>query len=370
MTMNFYMPVRIITGPGCICREAHRFTAFGKRALLVTGSNAARSSGALADVTAALESQKIAWCLFDGIRPNPTISSCQEAARQAIDFDAQFILGIGGGSALDAAKAVAVLAANPGMDQGGLYALNWPNKPLPIVCVGTTAGTGSEVTAVSVLTRADGTKKSITHDTLYPALSITDPAYTAGMSDYFTRSTAVDALAHCVESWFSRKANVISRGYAVQGVRILLPVLNKIAQQGCEALTADDRSALYHGSVYGGLAISVTGTLFPHTIGYPLTELFGVPHGIACAVFMPDLLAHIRACAPQLVSRFYRECGCTEAELTHIVTTVTPACDAAMSHAQIEALAPRWVGNRSPQNTPGSIGADFVAALYLRHFGR
>lgn len=370
MNMNFYMPTRVITGSGCIRREASRFAALGDRALLVTGAASAKVCGALADVTAALEEQNIAWQLYDGITQNPTVASCQQAAQQAADFGAQFILGIGGGSVLDAAKAIAVFTANPGMDQSALYSLHWENTPLPIVCVGITAGTGSEVTAVSVLTRADGTKKSITHDSLYPVLSITDPAYTAGMSDYYTRSTAVDALAHCVESWFSRKANAISRCWAAEGVRILLPVLQKIAAGGCGVLTADDRTDLYHGSLYGGLAISVTGTLFPHTIGYPLTEQFGLPHGIACAIFLPDLLAHIRTWEPALTDGFFALCGCSERELVQTAAAVMPPCEITMTPAQIQTLAPRWENNRSLRNTPGQVDANFVSDLYTRHFVR
>lgn len=370
MNMNFYLPTRVITGTDCIRREAHRLASFGDRVLLVTGAHGAKTCGALDDVTAALESQHIRWALYDGIAQNPTVASCRQAADQAIACGARFILGIGGGSVLDAAKAIAVFAANPGMDQAGLYTLNWHRKPLPIVCVGTTAGTGSEVTAVSVLTRADGTKKSITHDSLYPALSITDPAYTSGMSDYYTRSTAIDALAHCVESWFSRKANAISRCWAEEGIRTLLPPLQKIAAHGCCALTEDDRTALYHGSLYGGLAISVTGTLFPHTVGYPLTELFGVPHGIACAFFLPDLVEHLRACEPALTDVFFHTCGCREAELLRIAMAVMPACDVRMTPAQIAALNPRWENNRSLHNTPGQVDGAFVDALYRHHFIR
>ena len=370
MNMNFYMPTRVIIEKDSIRRHASLFGALGRRVLLVTGAASARRSGALADVTAALDAQGIAWTVYDGIRQNPAVTDCQQAGQSANTFGAAYILGIGGGSVLDAAKAIAVFAANPGMDQAGLYRLDWPQNPLPIVCVGTTAGTGSEVTAVAVLTRQDGTKKSITHDSLYPTLSITDPVYTAGMPDEFTRSTAVDALAHCVESWFSRKANRISRCWAAEGVRILLPRLKKIADSGCSALDEEDRTALYQGSVYGGLAISVTGTLFPHTIGYPLTEQFGIPHGTACAVFLPDLLAHIDICAPRSIDAFCGSCGCTREELVQTVRSVTPACPVTMSRELIASLAPRWQNNRSLTNTPGTVDADFVSGLYTRLFGR
>ena len=179
MNMNFYLPTRVITGRDCIRRHAGKITACGTRAMLITSPSAARCSGALADVTGVLDRAGVPWQLYETIQQNPTLTACQEAAKLAADFGADFIIGIGGGSPLDAAKAVTVLTANPGMTQAELYSLVWPRPPLPVICVGTTAGTGSEVTAVAVLTRPDGVKKSICCDSLFPVLSISDPGYTA-----------------------------------------------------------------------------------------------------------------------------------------------------------------------------------------------
>lgn len=368
MNMHFYIPTRLITGRDCIRQNAALLADCGTRALLITGRSAARRSGALADVTAALEAGGIPWALYDRIPQNPTLAGCQAAAALGVEFRADLVIGIGGGSALDAAKAVAVLVANPGMTQAELYSLHWPISPLPIVCVGTTAGTGSEVTAVAVLTRPDGTKKSITADSLFPTLSITDPGYTASMSDYFTRSTAVDALAHCIESYFSRRANAISKAWALEGVRVLLPELKILAEYGSAGLNHHNRAALYHGSICGGFAISVTGTAFPHTIGYPLTEQFGLPHGVACAVFLPDFLRYNATVMPELAAAFFRGCGSTLDDLLHTVQQVTPAHALAMTTGQICALEPRWHNNRSIQNTWGQLEAAVISELYRKHF--
>lgn len=367
MQLQFHMPTRLLVGDGCIRQNAHLLANLGDCALLVTGAAAARRSGALDDVIAALEHHGVRWTLFDQISPNPSLTDCQTAAEKGVAFHADFVIGIGGGSALDAAKAVSVMVANPGLSQEALYALRWPKPPLPIVCVGTTAGTGSEVTAVSVLTRPDGTKKSITADSLFPTLSITDPRYTASVPEYFIRSTAVDALAHCIESYFNRKANPISRAWALEGVRILLPELVQIAKQGCRSLQGENRAALYYGSICGGLAISVTGTAFPHTIGYPLTEAFALPHGVACAVFLPDFLAHNETAAPELTAEFIRSCGWQTAALQELIRTVTPDCSFRITPEQIQALEPRWHNNRSIQNTYGELEPAFISTLYRNH---
>ena len=369
MNMNFYLPTRVITGRDCIRRHAGQITAYGTRAMLITSPSAARRSGALADVTGVLDRAGVPWQLYETIRQNPTLTACQEAARLAADFGADFIIGIGGGSPLDAAKAVAVLTANPGMTQAELYSLVWPRPPLPVVCVGTTAGTGSEVTAVAVLTRSDGVKKSICRDSLFPVLSISDPGYTASLSDRFTRATAVDALSHCIESFFSRKANHISRCWALEGVRVLAGQLAFLVSHGSQALQYENREALYHGSLYGGLAISVTGTCYPHTIGYPLTEQFGIPHGIASAVFLPDFLQYNQQLDPVLMNRFCTGCGWELEALLTLIQAVTPDCTLTMSPAQIQALAPRWKNNKSLLNSPGTIRPDDIAALYTKLFG-
>ena len=146
MNLNVFMPVKLVTGAGCVRESAKELAKLGKVCLIVTGKNSAKVSGALQDVTDTLDSNGQKWLLFDEIGQNPKLTDCMRAAEKAIVAGADFVLGIGGGSALDAAKCIAVLAANPGLTQAQLYAFDWANAPLKIVAVGTTAGTGSEVT--------------------------------------------------------------------------------------------------------------------------------------------------------------------------------------------------------------------------------
>ena len=292
MNLNSFMPVKLVTGAGCVRASGKELAGFGRVCLIVTGRSSARACGALQDVTDTLDDNGQKWLQFDEIGPNPKLTDCMKAAEKAIEAGADFILGIGGGSALDAAKCIAVLAANPGLTQAQLYAFDWANRPLKIVAVGTTAGTGSEVTKVSVITTPDGRKKSFHNEAIFPALALGDPTYTMSLPPMVTRATAVDVLAHCAESFFSRSANHISRCYAVEGIRLLLSVFPVMAETGCEHLDYETREILYCASIYGGLAINVTGTCFPHTMGYLLTESFGIPHGTACAVFQRDFFEY------------------------------------------------------------------------------
>ena len=368
MNLTSFMPVKLVTGPGCVQAGAKELAKLGKVCLIVTGKHAAKKSGALRDVTDTLEGNGQKWVLFDGISQNPRLTDCMTAAEMAIAVGADFVIGIGGGSALDAAKCAAVFAANPGLTQAQLYAFDWANPPLKIVAVGTTAGTGSEVTKVSVITTPDGRKKSFHHEAIFPVLALGDPNYTMSLTPMVTRSTMVDVLAHCAESFFSRAANHISRCYAVEGIRLLLPVMRMMAEKGCDDLDYDTREKLYCASIYGGLAINVTGTCFPHTMGYLLTETFGIPHGTACAVFQKDFYEYNKTVVPELAADFLERIGCGEEEYLNLTEKLTPPCEVTMSEALIVQSHSRWVNNGSLAKCQGIFTADMADAVLRRKF--
>ena len=154
MQFGYYMPTRIYFGQGCVVQNQAEFAKWGKRALIVTGRNSARVSGALQDVCAALDEQNIAWEIFDQIGENPTFAMVEAGGAAGRKFGPDMVVAIGGGSPLDAAKAIAVLTVNE-MTAAKLYDGNYAAEPLPILAVPITAGTGSEVTQYSVLTDAE-----------------------------------------------------------------------------------------------------------------------------------------------------------------------------------------------------------------------
>ncbi len=368
MTLNSFMPVKIVTGAGCVRASAKELAKLGSHCLIVTGKTSAKVSGAFQDVTDTLDGNGQKWQLFDEIGQNPKLADCMAAAEKAIAAGVDFILGIGGGSALDAAKCIAVLVANPGLTQAQLYAFDWANAPLKIVAVGTTAGTGSEVTKVSVITTPDGRKKSFHHESVFPVLALGDPTYTMSLPSMVTRATMVDVLAHCAESFFSRAANHISHIFAVEGIRLLMPVFHMMAENGCDNLDYDTREKLYCASIYGGLAINVTGTCFPHTMGYLLTETFGIPHGTACAVFQKDFYEYNKAVVPELAAQYLERIGCSEEEYLNLIEKLTPPCEVTMEEALIAESHSRWVGNGSMAKCQGEFTADMADDILRRKF--
>ena len=368
MDMNFFAPVNIITGKGCIGKNIGEFNKYGNKCIIVTGRSGAKSSGALDDVIKALESVGTEYIIFDKIEQNPSYVSCKEAAEMAKASGAEFVIGIGGGSALDAAKAIAVLTANEDTSAKSLYSMDWDAKPLPIIAVGTTAGTGSEVTPVSVITSPEGMKKSFRAPSLYPVTAFGDATYTMSMSDSFTRSTALDALAHCMESYFNRSANDISRTFALRGVEILVEMLEKTAVCDTVPLTFSEREEIYCASLYGGLAISVTGTAFAHTLGYFLSEQYGICHGNACAVYLEEFINYNQEVAPDETKLFFEKIGIDEKMLIALIRKNLPEINVKLTPEKINELAPRYENNKSMLKCYGNADSAFAVKLLNKMF--
>lgn len=359
-----HIPTQLFLGENCIVKNSSALASLGSTCLIVTGASSAKKCGALEDVLTALQAEQISYRIYDGIAQNPTLESCVEAGRLAAEFGAEFILGIGGGSPMDAAKAIAVIAKNPTLSTADLYSYHW-EECLPIVAVGTTAGTGSEVTPVAVIT-TDGKKKSLRHDKMYPALAFGDAKYTASLSDVFTRSTAIDAMAHCLESYFNRQATEASRQAALKGIGLLLQVFPKMEQN--LPLSSCDREILYEASLYGGVAISVTGTAFPHAMGYFLSEDHGIAHGTACALYLPSFLEHNAKADPDGVARLVRETGWEISSLSALISAITPDVSVTVSAQERADLAPRWVKNKSLEKTLGDFSSEDADRLIANLF--
>ena len=366
--MDFFMPVALFTGSECISKNQTLFQAYGKRCAIITSQHAAEKSGALRDVTEALHLENIDYCIFHEICQNPSVVSCIKAGKMAREEGADFLIGIGGGSAMDAAKAAAVFAANSELDEDGFYSRQWQKKPLPVLLVGTTSGTGSEVTKVSVLTDNKHRKHSIKDDRLFAAVSFGDSRYTQNLPLPITLTTGVDVLAHCTESYFSKRADELSRSFAVRGIRLLVEPLLAAAEGA--SLSPKQREQLYQASIFGGLSINSTSTCFPHNVGYFLTELYGVPHGFACATFLPDLLQYEEEFDPAYTEGFYRELNVGKDALLQLTAKCLPAPSITMTEQEINRLLPRWENNGSVGNTRGNVNCTFIQKIleekYLR----
>ena len=291
--MRFYVPTDIYVEKNCVINHKQDIIAMGKRALIVTGRHSAKLNGSLEDVVSVLTEAAIKYKVFDEVEENPSVETIVKAAETGKEFHADFVIGIGGGSPLDAAKAIALLVANPEEDGTCLYEARKMGY-LPIVAVPTTCGTGSEATPVSVLTNhAKKMKKSIPYK-IFPALALVDGKYLASAKKSLIVNTAVDALAHMVESYLNSKSNLYNRLFPEYGLKLWAK--NKEALLSDQPLDENQYELLMLTSTIAGMAIAHTGTGLPHGMSYDLTYHYQVPHGPACGYF---LRAYMEVCSGQ-----------------------------------------------------------------------
>lgn len=284
MKMDFFMPTRIITGVDCVKNNAGLFR-LGENCMIVTGASSAIKSGALDDVIEVLEELGIGYIVYDCIRENPLMSTCFDGGQIAAAQKCDFVIGIGGGSPMDSAKAIAAYAANPIIAPDKIFDAASLCPSLPIIEIPTTSGTGSEGNPYSILT-LDGMdkKKTFNSPCSYPKYSFLDPKYTYSLPRSITISTALDAFCHCLESYNSPKFTVMSEQCALFGAKKIWRALDEM-EYG-DTISEKTRERLMNSACVGGIAINTTGTGFPHPMGYNITFYAGVPHGKACGAFV------------------------------------------------------------------------------------
>ncbi len=285
MDFKFLMSTDIIFGRGCIYKNKSELRKYGTRAFIVTGNNSAKKSGALDDVIITLKENGSEFAIFDKVENNPSIESVVSGAKEAAIFNADYIIGIGGGSPLDAAKAIAVLAVND-MEPSELFKNSFPNKPLPVIAIPTTAGTGSEVTQYSILTRKDmSTKMGFGNEHTFPKLAFMDARYTETLSSEVTVNTAIDALSHAVEGYLSKRSTTISDAFALEAIGIFGRCIDSLRK---DTFDYETREQLLYMAMLGGIVIAQTGTTIIHGMGYSLTYFKEVPHGKANGILMRE----------------------------------------------------------------------------------
>lgn len=221
---EFHNPVRLVFGRGVFDQIGARTAAFGRRALLVTGRGSARRSGLLDRALERLGDEGVQVALFEEIMPNPTDGIVDEGAALARAEDVDVIVAVGGGSTMDAAKAIAVATTHDGPIAAYLRVedrLLPTEATLPIVCATTTSGTSSELTPFAVISTTAATMKSaIANDSIYPKVAIVDPAVTVSCPEGVTANTGADVLAHSMEGYFSTAASPVTDLFAERAIGI------------------------------------------------------------------------------------------------------------------------------------------------------
>jgi len=287
--MLFRTTPRILMGPGCVEQLGQEVkTLKGEKALIVTDPGITRA-GLLDQVLPPLNKAGIATALFDQVEPDPRIEIVDQALSLLKAEKCDAVIGLGGGSSLDIAKLVAAMALNPGhiSDYFGVDLLVRPG--LPLICIPTTAGTGSEVTPIAILSdETEHLKKGVVSSHLFPGLALLDPVLTLGVPPAVTAFTGMDALIHAIEAYTSINASDLTDHLAVRAVELLYANLLKAYARG-EDLEA--RSKMLEGSLLAGMAFANAGVTAVHAFAYPLGgEFHHISHGLANSVMLPHVL--------------------------------------------------------------------------------
>ncbi len=282
-------PTDIHFGFGAVQATADRLKAAGgTRALVITDSGV-RQAGVVERVESVLAAAGVAFTTFEDVKPDSGSGIIEQAVAVLKDKGADCVIGVGGGSSLDTAKATAALAANGGslFDYTGINRL--PRKPLPVIAIPTTAGTGSEVTLWSVFTDdSRGLKVAIGSVLLYPDVAICDPELTLGLPPSLTAATGMDALGHAIECYTNDACQPISAALARQAIELIARHLRTAVLNGRDR---EARYAMLLASTIAGIAMNATRLGLAHALAMPLGSWdLHIPHGVAVGVALPCVM--------------------------------------------------------------------------------
>jgi alcohol dehydrogenase class IV len=385
MRFEFATATRIVFGPGRIHEAGDLASRMGRRALVVTGASVDRAAPLLDQLAA----RGVAHGVFT-VAGEPTIEDVARGVALARGQDADMVLAMGGGSALDAGKAVAALLGNGGEALDYLEVVG-KGKPIhtraaPFVAIPTTAGTGSEVTRNAVLgVPEERVKVSMRSALMLPHLAVVDPALTHSMPPDVTASTGLDALTHLIEAYVSSRANPLVDALCTQGMGLAARALRRAYHQGDDASARHDMAL---ASLLGGMALANAGLGAVHGFAGPVGGMFPAPHGCVCGRFLPHVMEmnvralQSRAPGSAILPRFAEVAGLltrrNDATAGQGVDWIQDLCQElavppltryGMSAADIDEVVDRAQKASSMQANPIALTREELAALAARALG-
>ena len=287
---RFYLPTDIITGTGCFEQLGEVTSHYGDRALLICGTNAMRRSGTLDRALDILSRESISVVVYDAVAGEPTLPIVEKGRKVAHEGEVQVAIGLGGGSALDTAKAIAGLYYQPGTVAEYHAGLSLEDSGIPFLAVPTTAGTGAEVTKNAVLIDpTSGLKKSIRSECWFARVALVDPELTVTASPSVTASTGSDALCQAIESYVSIGALPITDALATEAIRRICSSLVQACENGEDIAARED---MMYGSLMAGMALANAGLGGVHGIAHPLGGHYALSHGMLCGLLLPYIMEY------------------------------------------------------------------------------
>ena len=294
---RYYQPTEVITGTGCLDQLGRVCRRYGERALLVCGTRAIKGSGILDRAIASLSGEAMAVKTYGEVSGEPTLEIVEQGAALARQEASEVIIGLGGGSAMDTAKAIAGLLPLPGRARDYHQGRAIEKPGIPFVAIPTTAGTGAEVTKNAVLIDAErGIKSSIRHDSWFARAALVDPELTLSLPPALTASTGADALCQAIEPYVSIAAMPATDALAAEAIRLLGRSLVQAFRDGQDTQA---RADTLYGSMMAGMALANARLGGVHGMAHPLGCRYRIPHGTICGLLLPYVMKYNLAYATE-----------------------------------------------------------------------
>jgi alcohol dehydrogenase class IV len=306
--MWYFVSPKIVFGEGALNALSE---LEGRRALIVTDQNMVRF-GIVERVQAHLKRAGLASTVFDSVEPDPDVDAVRQGALRAAEFEPDWIIGLGGGSSIDAAKAVWILYERPDLEPAAInpFVTLGLRRKARMVAIPTTSGTGSEATWATVLTDPrEGRKMAVGTRECLPDIAIVDPALAAGMPPQLTADSGLDALTHAVEGYTCTWHTDITDGLCVHAARLIIEYLPRAYRDGADE---EARERLHNAATCAGLGFGNAMAAIAHAMGHATGAVFHVPHGRAVSVFLPYTIEFAARELPERYAEMARLVGCSD----------------------------------------------------------
>lgn len=378
---HFVIPNHTVVGTNVLGEAAPLLKKMGNKAFIVTGRHVAVSN-MMKQLTALLDENGIGCVIFDGITGEPTDTMIENGVEMLKSSGCDFIIGIGGGSPLDSAKAIAAMTVNEGSiaDYNGKEITG---EILPLAAIPTTAGTGSEATKFTVITDSEkGIKMLLKGDVLVPKLAIVDSSFTVGAPKSVTSATGLDALTHAVEAYTSRKAFSMTDTLAVSAVKRIMKYLPIAYREPDNSLAREQMSV---AALEAGICINNSSVTIVHGMSRPIGALFHVPHGMSNAMLLKECLSFAVSGAYEKFANLGRETGVAsdsdsdETAAEKFIDSLQNICDVCEIptleqygidrdeyYSKISKMATDAVASGSPANTVKEVTVDDCIEIYKK----
>ena len=372
MKFQYYLPVHLIFGRGQAARIGETASAYGKKALIVTGQNSTKKSGLLERVVKYLKASGLETAVFDRVCPNPLTTTAQEGAVFARENGCDVIVGVGGGSILDCAKGIAFLCVNGGDINDYIFNRAFGEGALPLILLPTTCGTGSEGNGFAVFTNPDtGDKKSLRSNAIVAKASIVDSELMETMPESVLASVGFDALCHSMEAFLSKLAQPMTDMLSVEAMKNIgkyLPLLYQGKGNG------EAWDAMTWASTVGGMVIHTAGITLPHAMEHPASGCKDIVHGRGLAALTPVITEAGIDAAPERYAMISRCLGGSDekdcaVQLRKLLKELQ--LDSTLGEQGITAADIPWMTENCLKtsaagiaNHPKSFDGEGIAALY------